>query len=63
MTEMEKLVQDLQELKEQSEAAKEELDSCRNQNQNLQEQIQVQHSCSKNTKVLILLWCIVSYLF
>lgn len=63
MTEMEKLVQDLQELKEQSEAAKEELDSCRNQNQNLQEQIQVQHWCSKNTKVLILLWCIVSYLF
>ncbi|XP_060771551.1 A-kinase anchor protein 9-like isoform X2 [Neoarius graeffei] len=41
VTEMEKLVQDLQELKEQSEAAKEELDSCRNQNQNLQEQIQL----------------------
>lgn len=63
MSEMEKLIQELQELKDQSEAAKEELDSCRNQNQNLQEQIQVQHLCCKDTKVFILLWCISSYVF
>lgn len=40
---MEKLIQELQEVKDQSEAAKEELDRFRNQSQNLQEQIQVQH--------------------
>ncbi|KAF4081781.1 hypothetical protein AMELA_G00165260 [Ameiurus melas] len=40
-SEMEKLIQELQEVKNQSEAAKEELDRFRNQSQNLQEQIQV----------------------
>lgn len=38
---MEKLIQELQEVKGQSEAAKEELGRCRLQNQNLQEQMQV----------------------
>ncbi|KAB5565250.1 hypothetical protein PHYPO_G00238950 [Pangasianodon hypophthalmus] len=52
-TEMEKLIQELQEVKGQSEAAKEELDSCRNQNQNLQEQIQASERRSeKNTTVI-----------
>ncbi|XP_053542007.1 A-kinase anchor protein 9 isoform X9 [Ictalurus punctatus] len=40
-SEMEKLIQELQEVKDQSEAAKEELDRFRNQSQNLQEQIQL----------------------
>ncbi|MCI4381391.1 hypothetical protein PGIGA_G00251020 [Pangasianodon gigas] len=52
-TETEKLIQELQEVKGQSEAAKEELDSCRNQNQNLQEQIQAsERSSEKNATVI-----------
>ncbi|MCJ8735508.1 hypothetical protein PDJAM_G00247820 [Pangasius djambal] len=52
-TEMEKLIQELQEVKGQSEATNEELDSCRDQNQNLQEQIQASERSSEENATVI----------